>query len=57
MKKEGLKKFLAIIVAVALVLTGIITLRPRKETRNVFAPVRLAEKQLILYAGHGGEDG
>lgn len=57
MKKEGLKKFSAIIAAAALVLTGTVTLWPRKETRSAFAPVRLAKKQLILDAGHGGEDG
>lgn len=57
MKKRGLKKFSAIIAAVALALTGIITLRLHKEERSVFAPVRMAKKQLILDAGHGGEDG
>lgn len=58
MKKIGFKKFSVIVTAAALAASGAAAvLRQPRDARNVFAPVRLAERQLILDAGHGGEDG
>lgn len=58
MKKRSLKKVLALTVTAALVVAGAIAVRPgARQVNSVFAPVRVSEKQLILDAGHGGEDG
>lgn len=57
MKKNGWKKFCAVTIAAALVLAGAASMRLRGETKSVFVPVRLGTRQLILDAGHGGEDG
>lgn len=56
MQKTGWKKILALCVMAALVLTGAVTVR-RGKAETAFVPVRLGAKQLILDAGHGGEDG
>lgn len=58
MKKTGWKKILAIGMAIAMTVTGAARLlHLQKPSAPVFAPVRLPECQLILDAGHGGEDG
>ena len=59
MKKRGLKKVLAFAVTAVLVIAGTVAIwRPdARQVRSAFIPVRLSEKQLILDAGHGGEDG
>ena len=57
MKKGGWKNFLTLCVAVAIALTGTVSLQSYWEATSVYAPVRLEKKQLILDAGHGGEDG
>lgn len=57
MKKKSLKKVLALAVALTLVIAGTAAIWPAQQGRSAFAPVRLSEKQLILDAGHGGEDG
>lgn len=57
MKKRSLKKVLALAVSAALVMAGAASIWKGRQVRSAFAPVRLSEKQLILDAGHGGEDG
>ena len=57
MKKAGWKKILAIGLAGVIVGTGILGSLHQKKTTAVFVPVRLPGQQLILDAGHGGEDG
>lgn len=57
MKKRSLKKVLALAVSAALVMAGAALIWKGRQVRSAFAPVRLSEKQLILDAGHGGEDG
>lgn len=58
MKKRSLKKVLALTVTAALVVAGAIAVQPgARQVKSVFVPVRVSEKQLILDAGHGGEDG
>lgn len=58
MKKPGRKKILALVTAVALTVSGaaLLFLPPKMQTQ-AFAPARLPQYQLILDAGHGGEDG
>ena len=57
MKKNSVKKFSATVTAMALVAAGAFSLRQCKEVKDAFVPIRLREKQVILDAGHGGEDG
>lgn len=57
MKKRSLKKVLALAVTAALVIAGAAAIWPHRQAKSAFAPVRLSEKQLVLDAGHGGEDG
>ncbi len=57
MQKISWKKILAGCMAVALAVTGAATFRLYWSSETVFRPVRLPDKQLILDAGHGGEDG
>jgi len=57
MQKEGWKKFLALCLAAALAVTGTAVFRLNREEAPALSPVRLPERQLILDAGHGGEDG
>lgn len=59
MKKFGWKKLFAFGLAVALVLmAGMIKSgQGIQRTAPAFVPVRLPARQLILDAGHGGEDG
>lgn len=58
MKKAGWKKILAPALITALAVAGIRgLLYPGKAQTQVFAPARLSQHQLILDAGHGGEDG
>lgn len=57
MKKRSWKKVLALAAAAALVIAGAAAIWPHRQVKSAFAPVRLGEKQLILDAGHGGEDG
>lgn len=57
MKKRSLKKVLALVAVAALVIAGAAAIWPHRQVKSAFAPVRLGEKQLILDAGHGGEDG
>lgn len=58
MKNIGKKKIVAICLAAAL-LAGILTIQKgvRQPEVRVLAPIRLPAYQLILDAGHGGEDG
>lgn len=59
MKKVGWKKFLlwGLVVSLVLSAVGLRLIRLRGRTISVFTQVRLPEYQLILDAGHGGEDG
>lgn len=57
MKKRSLKKVLVLAVTSALVIAGAAAIWPDRQAKSAFVPVRLSEKQLILDAGHGGEDG
>lgn len=58
MKKAGRKKFLVIGTVVALSVAGAAGLSCLKQpSAPSFAPARFSERQLILDAGHGGEDG
>lgn len=58
MKKSDQKKFLACGVAAAMILGGVLGgMAKREAAREAFTPTRLPERQLILDAGHGGEDG
>lgn len=58
MKKAEQKKFWVLVLVTALAVTGAIGfLRPKSPPAPVFSPVRLSGRQLILDAGHGGEDG
>lgn len=56
MKKWSGKKVLAMVLAVAVLASAGIGGRRRRVVES-FAPVRLTQRQLILDAGHGGEDG
>lgn len=58
MKNMGRKKIMALCLAVALLLGGI-TIRKgiTPPVMTTFTPVRMPDCQLILDAGHGGEDG
>lgn len=58
MKKAGWKKILVLILAVSLATAALAgKLRPAETGVQAFTPVRLPHHQLILDAGHGGEDG
>lgn len=59
MKKMGWKKFSALGLAAGLILSFVVvgTLWEEKRSVPTFTPVRIPEYQLILDAGHGGEDG
>lgn len=58
MKKTGWKKTLALGTIAALAVTGATCRMAQQKTpKETFAPIRLPERQLILDAGHGGEDG
>lgn len=56
MKKKRGKIFLALTLVTALLLTGGVYLQGKRNIK-VMAQVRLPDRQLILDAGHGGEDG
>ncbi len=59
MKKTGWKKFLALGLIVSTAASAVLfgLWGERKKETYAFASVRLPEYQLILDAGHGGEDG
>lgn len=58
MRKFGWEKIFALGVAASLALTALGgRWMDRQAAKPVFYPVRLAGRQLILDAGHGGEDG
>ncbi len=58
MKKAGWKNFLILGVVAALVTVGTAGgMVQRKATKEAFVPARMPKYQLILDAGHGGEDG
>lgn len=58
MKKQGRKKIFAACAAVLLTAAGTVGLLGRERLSGpAFSPVRQPERQLILDAGHGGEDG
>ena len=56
MQKRRWKNFLAMVLTAA-VLVGIGMGVKGRQQKTVFVPVRLPQRQLILDAGHGGEDG
>lgn len=58
MKKSGWKKILAGGLAITLaVMGGTVNWKRKKAVASAFSPVHGLERQLILDAGHGGEDG
>lgn len=57
MKKRSWKKVLALAAVAALAVAGVVGTWAGRQARSAFVPVRLGERQLILDAGHGGEDG
>lgn len=57
MKKWNWKKIYAGALAAALCITAGSLFLFSRSKETVFAPVRLSDRQLILDAGHGGEDG
>ena len=57
MKNYGWKKFLAGSLVLALAVSGAGIWRMSRMEKAVLAPARLPGRQLILDAGHGGEDG
>ncbi len=59
MKKAGRKKFLLLGLAGSLLLSmvGLWRIERRERSTPVFTQARIPEYQLILDAGHGGEDG
>lgn len=57
MEKTRWKKFSALALAAALLLAGEGLWRAGRAPSAAFAPARLPQRQLILDAGHGGEDG
>lgn len=57
MKKRSWKKVLALAATMALAVSGTVAIWSGRQVKSAFVPVRLSEKQLILDAGHGGEDG
>ena len=58
MKNIGKKKIAALCVAAILLVGGVVAGRGiSRPAASAFAPVRMAAYQLILDAGHGGEDG
>lgn len=57
MKWNSRKNFFALALAMALICGTATAQRSRQDLKAVWAPVRLPQRQLILDAGHGGEDG
>lgn len=57
MHKIRRKKILAALLAVLLMATPLITMKPEQKAFPAMALVRAGRQQLILDAGHGGEDG
>lgn len=58
MKNFGKKKIMAACLAAALLISGIAVGKGTgRPTVAAFTPVRMRDQQLILDAGHGGEDG
>ncbi len=57
MKKSSLKKILAFILALLLMGGTAFLVCTRRSDQVVWAPIRHSGQQLILDAGHGGEDG
>lgn len=57
MKKSGLKKILAFMLALLLMGSTAFLVCGKRSELAAWAPVRLCGQQLILDAGHGGEDG
>ena len=57
MKRNIWEKIFASILILALIFGAVTVQRGRAEPKAAWAPVRLPQRQLILDAGHGGEDG
>lgn len=59
MKKAVRKKYIAALLLTGILLGGLRPLWPglNNKSQPVFCPVAIAGRQLILDAGHGGEDG
>lgn len=57
MKKNGIKKIGICCLAVLLFCRGLLNLFGREDAHPVLAPFHGPSQQLILDAGHGGEDG
>lgn len=57
MKKFGWKKITAACLAIILIGTAVMFPRNKNSVETVFSSKRISGKQLVLDAGHGGEDG
>lgn len=57
MKWKSWKNIFAPVLAVALICAAVTARIDRGGAREVWTPVRFSQRQLILDAGHGGEDG
>ncbi len=57
MRKTGWKKIIALALLVALCMGSSAWLACLPKTQASWTPVRLPDRQIILDAGHGGEDG
>lgn len=57
MKWNSWKNIFALVLALALICGTVSVQKGREGRKAAWAPVRLPQRQLILDAGHGGEDG
>ena len=57
MKRNSWKKIFVLVLALALVCGSLVFWSDREKDRVVWTPIRMQRQQLILDAGHGGEDG
>lgn len=57
MKWNSWKNIFALVLALSLICGTVSVQRGREDRKAAWAPARLPQRQLILDAGHGGEDG
>lgn len=57
MKWTSWKNIFALVLALSLICGTVSVQRGREDRKAAWAPARLPQRQLILDAGHGGEDG